>query len=530
MGELDYLSGRPKRSKISRREFVARTTALGASTIAISGSFAGLDAFAAVETPRNGGTLRLGMVGASTTDNLDIGSYADSVMIVVGRGLFNGLVEWGEDGRPKPDLASSWEPRNGARDWVFNLRKGVKFSDGNEFTADDAIYSLNYHRGDSESGGRRAVSAITDIKKLDRYQIQISLNAPDADLPCALTDYHVLMAPDGFVNWDNPVGTGAFYLDRFEPGVRISLKKNPDFWKEGRGHLDGAEIYVISDPSARFNALKSGLVDVINRADRRTASLLEKSSGLKLSRAAGGYHLVAAMQIDKPPYDNAELRIALKLAINRDQILKAVFNGYGTIGNDHPISPSDPFFNSELPQRKHDPDQAAFHFRKAGLVDPKIALQVCETVPLGALDMAQLIQANCGACGLKMDIDKQPADEFWENVWLKGPFVASYWDGRAAATQMLSIGYGANSPLNETHWKSDRFEKLLADAKGEVDEAKRRPYIWEMQRMLHDEGGSIIPVFRDWLDAHNEKVGGEVPTGGLDMVNGYILEKAWLKA
>src|SRR5271154_3715051 len=164
MSELDYLAGRLKKGAISRREFMGRAAALGASTVAITSLLASVDAHAA-ETPKNGGTLRLGLGGGSTTDSIDAGSYTDSVMIDTGHGLFNGVVEWGEDGKPKPDLASSWEPKNGAKDWIFNLRKGVKFSDGKEFTADDAIYSLNYHRGDSQSGGAPAAAAITDVKK-----------------------------------------------------------------------------------------------------------------------------------------------------------------------------------------------------------------------------------------------------------------------------------------------------------------------------------------------------------------------------
>jgi len=529
MSELDYWKTRLQKGAISRREFMGRAVALGASTVAISSLLASADAYAA-ETPRKGGSLRLGMGGGSTTDSIDIGSYTDSVMISVGHGLFNGLVEWGEDGKPKPDLASSWEAKNGAKDWIFNLRKGIKFSNGQEFTADDAIYSLNYHRGDTKSGGKSAVSAVTDVKKLDKYQIQISLAAGDADLPYSLTDYHILMVPDGFKDWAKPVGTGAFLLDKYDPGVRIMLKKNPDFWKEGAGHLDSAEITVIGDSTARFNALKSGQIDIINRVDHKAVALLEKSAGLKLVRAAGGYHVVAAMEIDKAPYDNPDLRMALKYATDREQILKALFTGYGAIGNDHPIPPTDPYFNSELPQRKHDPEKAAFHFKKAGLKDPNIDLQVSESVFNGAVDMAQLMQASCNAAGVKMDIKKEPADGFWDNVWLKGAYVASYWGGRAAATQMLDVAYGAKAPWNETHWKNEKFEKLLADARGEVDEAKRKPYIWEMQAMLHEEGGAIIPVFRDWLDAHNDKVGGHTPHGGFDMDNGYILEKAWLKA
>ena len=236
------------------------------------------------------------------------------------------------------------------------------------------------------------------------------------------------------------------------------------------------------------------------------------------------------MQVDKAPYDNPDLRLALKYATNREQILKALFSGYGTIGNDHPIPPTDPFFNSELPVRKHDPEQAKFHFKKAGLTDPKILLEVSDAAFNGAVDMGSLMQASAGAAGIPMELKKQPVDGFWDNVWLKDAFVESYWGGRSAATQMLSVAYSAGAPWNETHWKNEKFEKLLADAKSETDEAKRKPYIWEMQKILHEDGGAIIPVFRDWLSADNGKVGGHVPTGGFDMDNGYILEKAWLKA
>ena len=128
------------------------------------------------ETPKKGGVLRLGLGGGSTTDSIDITSYNDSVMIDTGHGLFDGIVEWGDDGRPHPDLAESFEPKNGAKDWIFNLRKGIKFSNGQEFTADDAIYSLNLHRGDTKSGGASTFKPVTDIKKLDKHQIQISLN------------------------------------------------------------------------------------------------------------------------------------------------------------------------------------------------------------------------------------------------------------------------------------------------------------------------------------------------------------------
>ena len=529
MSELDYLAGRLLKGAISRREFLGRAAALGASTIAISSALTTVEAFAA-ETPKKGGTLRLGLGGGSTTDSWDIGSYNDSVMIDAAHGVFNGLIEWGEDGKPKPDLAASIEPSKDAKEWVFNLRKGVKFSNGQELTAKDAIYSLNYHRGaDSKSGGKSSVAAIDDIKELDKHQFKVVLKAGDADFLYSLTDYHMLVVPDGFKDWANPVGTGAFLVEKFDPGVRISLKKNKDFYKEGRGWVDAAEITVINDAVARLNALKSGQIDAVNRVDPKAVPLVEKSGNLKLVRASGGWHTVSAMATDRAPFNNPDLRLAVKYATNREQILKALFNGVGSIGNDHPIPSTDPYFNKELPQRKFDPEKAAFYFKKSGLANPNIVLQASDAAFNGATDMAQLEKASADAAKIPFEIKKEPADGFWDNVWLKGAFVTSYWGGRAAATQMLSVAYSAGAPWNETHFNNEKFEKLLTEAKGELDEAKRKPMIWEMQRILNEDGGAVIPVFKDWLDAHHEKVGGHTPHGGFDMDNGMILEKAWLK-
>ena len=529
MRELDYWNERLRKGGVSRREFMGRAAALGASSLAISAMLASADAIAD-ETPKKGGALRLGLAGGSTTDSIDVTSYTDTVMIDVSHGLFNGLVEWGQDGKPHPELAESFEPKNGAKDWIFNLRKGIKFSNGQEFTADDAIYSLNLHRGESKSGGAPTLKPVTDIKKLDKYQIQVSLDAPDADLPYSLTDYHILMVPDGFKDWAKPVGTGAFSLVKFDPGVRVSLKKTRDYWKEGRGHLDAVEVTVINDGSARLNALISGQIDATHRVDDKAVAMLSKTPRIQLVRAVGGWHAVIAMMLDREPYSNPDVRLALKYATDREQIIKALLSGYGTVGNDHPVPPTDPYFNKELPQRKYDPEKAAFHFKKAGIADPKILLQASDAAFNGAVDEGALLQASAAKAGIKVDLKKEPADGFWNNVWLKGSFVSSYWAGRAAATQMLSVAYATGAPWNETHWNNEKFMKLLADARAETDEAKRRPYILEMQAMLHEDGGAIIPVFREWIDAHSDKVGGHTPHSGFDMDNGLIMEKAWIKA
>lgn len=529
MSDFDFLNSQMITGGLSRRGLIGGAAALGIATTA-SGLLVPGSALAA-ETPKKGGTMRLGLAGGSTTDSIDITSYNDSVMIATGHALFNGLVEWAQDGKWIPELAEAVEPKNGAATWIFKLRKGVKFSNGKVFDADDVLYSLNLHRGaDSKSGGKGAMAQIKDIKKIDANTVEITLDAGDADFPYNLTDYHALMVPAGFKDWANPIGTGAFTLEKFDAGVRVVLKGTGAYWKTDRGHLERVEITVINDAAARLNALISGQVDAINRVDPKTINLLTKAPGIEVVRAPGGWHTVMAMTTDVAPYNNLDMRLAMKYAMDREQILKTLFNGYGTLGNDHPVPPNDPFFNTQLAQIKHDQDKAKFHFKKAGLTDPKILLQASDAAFNGAVDMATLLQASCAKADIKMDVKKEPADGFWANVWLKGAFVGSYWGGRAAATQMLAVAYKAGANWNETHWNDAKFEKLLAEARAEIDEAKRKPMIWSLQEILSTQGGALIPAFKDWVQASNKKVGGLTPHGGFDMDNGLICEKGWMKA
>ena len=511
---------------MSRRALLGGAAALGVGAAVLPA----LGARAAEDAPRKGGTLRIGMDGGSTTDTLDPTTWTAWNAVVIGYALFSALIENGPDNKPVPELAESWEAKPGAAEWVFNLRKDVQFTNGKEFNADDAIWSLNLHRGNSKSGAAGPMKAITDIKKLDTHQIQITLGAADADLLYVLSDYHVMMVPDGYKEFSKPIGTGAFTIDKYDPGVSCALRRNTNYWKPGRGHLDGVDITVIGDGSARLNALLSGQVDVINSVDPKTVAVIRKNPKLAVVQAPGGWHTIMPMMIDRAPYSDPNVRLALKHAIDRQAVLKAMFAGHGSLGNDHPIPRSDPFYNPNIPQTAYDPDKAKFYFNKAGNPTTQILLQASDAAFNGAVDMAVLYQANAAKAGMKIEVKKEPADGFWDNVWLKGAFITSYWGGRPAATQMFGVAYKSDAPWNDTHWKVPAFDKLLADARAELDEAKRREYIWEMQRMLHDDGGALIPVFKDWLDAHSDKVGGLTPHNGFMLDNGRICEKAWIKA
>ena len=229
---------------IDRRGLMAGAMALGI----------GLDMRTALaeDTPKKGGTFRLGMEGGSASDSLDPRTYADSINIAYGWQIWNGLVEVDLKGNAAGELAESWEPKPGAASWIFNIRKGVPFSSGKTLDADDVIYSINLHRGETKSGAKDLLSSITDVKKLSANQIEITLSSGDADLPYAFADYHVLIVPNGFTDFSKPDGTGAYALESFEPGVRVITKrKSGAYWKPNRGNFDSVEIRYIPDTAAR---------------------------------------------------------------------------------------------------------------------------------------------------------------------------------------------------------------------------------------------------------------------------------------
>ncbi len=526
MSELDFLKQQHIAGRIGRREFLGRAAAIGATAAVIGGMVDSIEAHAA-ETPHKGGTLRLGLAGGSTTDSLDPRTWNDSVNVDVGFGIYNPLVQVTPHNRPAPCLAESWEAKSGATQWVFNLRKGVTFHDGKTFDADDAVFSINLHRGKTQSGAAGSFKEIADVKKLTPNQILVTLTSGDADFPAVLTDYHCLMVQNESKDLTKGMGTGAFIIEDYNPGVRASGKRNPNFWNHDRGHLDGFEVTVINDVAARMNAMISGQVDTINRVDPKEAALLKRR--VELVVADGGWHTLISMMRGRPPFDNAHMRKAMQYAFDRPQIVKTLFAGYGALGNDQPIARSDVFYNPNLKQMTYDPDKARFHAKQAGF-DGTIVIQASEAAFNGAVDMATLMQASAGKAGIKIKVQTVPADGFWDNVWLKGDCVTSYWAGRAAATEMLSVAYAATAPWNESHYTDPKFNALLAKAQAEVDDAKRKQLVGDCEAMLNDDPATIIPAFKNWIDANNKKVGGHVPYALFDMNGGYILEQAWLKA
>ena len=527
MNDLERLARQVELGRVSRRDFFKAATAMGAGLV-LADSI--LTTAMAQATPIKGGTLRLGLHGMSTTDSLDPATYTDEGLQVHGGSYLNLLFEADGDRKLQNAICESAEPRPGAVEWVLDIRKGVEFHNGKTVDADDVIFSVMRHvEPDSTSGGKGILSAVKEMKKLDTHQVLVTCTTPNADLPYVLADYHAGIVPNGFSDWAKAVGTGAYKVESFDPGVASRFVRNPNYWRSDLGHVDALEITGISDFPARMNALQTGQVDAINRLDRKAVALLERSPSLSVINSPGGQFYIFALWVDEGPVSDNNIRTALKYAIDRQKIVDTVLRGYGTLGNDHPIPHSDPFFNSELPQRPYDPEQARFWLKKSGLDRLVLRPSVSDAAFEGGVDTGVLFAESAKAANITLDLVREPNDGYWDNVWLKKPFSQSYWGGRPTADLMLSVAFKSDAPWNDTHWKNERFDTLLLEARATTDFNKRKELYWEMQRMLYEGGGYIVPMFANYLDGYSNKVKGTRQDANFGMMGFRVAEEVWLE-
>lgn len=495
--------------KISRRGFLATAVALGVSMTAAT-SFVEK---AHAATPKKGGRLRMGITGGATSDTLDPGQILDSYMINVQFGQCrNNLTEVAASGELIPELAESWDSTPDAKTWKFNIRKGVEFHNGKSLDAQDVVDSINHHLGeDSKSAAKGILSGIVSVKKDGNHGVVVELSGGDADFPFLMSDYHMNICPsngDGTIAWKEAIGTGGYKLKEHEAGVRTLTERNPNYWKEGMAHFDEVETLQIADVNARTNALRTGSLDVMSNVDVKTVNRLKRVSGIVVESTTGNKQVTLPMRTDTAPYDDNNVRLALKHIVDREQWLQKIAYGYGELGNDSPIGPANIYraTNDEMPQRAYDPEKAKFYLKQAGLNSLTVQFHAAGTGFPGANDAAQLMKETAKAAGIDIDIVREPDDGYWSNVWMQKPWCACYWSGRPTENWIFSQIYAADASWNDTFWKHDRFNELLVQGRAELDTSKRRGIYVEMQQIVHNEGGVVLPLFLSDVLARTDKL------------------------
>lgn len=511
---------------LTRRNLIESAAAAGiAGALSSALPFAGANAQSA---PKRGGRLRIGCGDSATTDSLNPYAAGNASIHVLYGQFFDSLTEIAPDNTVAPAVAESWEVEPGAVVWRFKLRKGVEFHNGKSVTAEDVVASIDYHRRpDSKSVVRVLARQIADMT-VDGDYIKFTLTAGNADFPYALADSHFAIIPNGTTDFEKGIGTGGYMMSQFVPGVRALGKRHPNYWRSGHGAwFDEVETLAINDLNARISALLSGQVDVINRCDPKLVDRIGASPTLQIVTVSGDLHYILPMRTDLAPFDNLDLRLACKHAVDREAIVKQVLRGYGSVGNDHPISRRNAYYAADLPQRSYDPDKARFHLKKAGHDKIALPFAVAPGIFSGALDLVLLYQQAAAKANINLEIERVADDSFWGSIWKKKPWTAAYWSGRPMPDGIFSIAWASNAPSNDSLWKNDAFDKLLLAARTETDAVKRKQQYFDMQRIASDEGGTIVPVFADHIMGATKKLAYGKVAGDREFDGAKISTRWW---
>lgn len=504
---------------LSRRGFLQGASALSLFAVSTWPVFA-------QASPKRGGTLSIAIEGASTGDTFDPRTFNSPYWAVVGGTVFNTLVEaHGPANELRPGLAKSWEGFDGGKRWVFDLVEGATFHDGRPVTAADVIYSLQIHNADDSRSNSRAIAAGIAKMTVDTpTRLIVELTEGNYFFPAMLTNYPLCIIPEGTTVFDG-IGSGPYKITRFSAGEALETERNENYFKSDMAWVDRVVLLAANDAGARVSAFQGGQVQIATALDTRTASMLRGLPGKSLYNIAGSFFVGFNMRADTAPFDNPDLRLALKLAINREDILTRVFAGQGRIGNDTPIPPNDPLFAADIAQNSYDPERARELFQQSGVTGP-LQLITSDAVTSAAIDMAALFKEHAAAAGIDVEIVRQPADGYWSNIWAKAPFHATMWGARPTADMILTTAYSSGSAGNDTHWSNPDFDAAIAAARAESDEAARNALYSEAQRILSSDGGVIVPVFGDMIEGVSDEIQGYV-AGTQHCANYRVAEEVW---
>ncbi|EFE94536.1 ABC transporter substrate-binding protein [Serratia odorifera] len=481
----------------------------------------------AAETPVKGGKLRAAVANASATDTLDpakgnnSGDYTRQFM------FYNGLTELDGKLLPHPALAESLDSSDGIT-WHIKLRPGVVFHDGKSLTAQDVVFSLSRHQDPAvASTAISQAKQFASITAASPTQVTLVLTQPNFDIPTVLATSPFLILQDGTKDFSKAVGTGPYVCTSFTPGVSTVGVKNPNYWKPGLPHLDRVELMGVTDQAARVNALMSGDLHMVATLTSNDVKRLRQSGQFGVLESKSGMYTNLILRTDMKPGSNEDFVLGMKYLQPREIMVKTVMQGFGQVANDTPVPPWHPMFNQDIPQRPLDVEKAGYHFKKAGMAGASVEIITTQNIE-GSVEGGQLIQQFGRAAGIKFQVRRVPYDGYWSTHWTKDPLGYGSINPRPTLDLLFSQFYLSDAPNNESGWKNPQFDQLVAAARGERDQARRKQMYGDMQQLIHDHCGTIIPTFISSLDGHSNKVKG-VEAWPSGMMMGYRFhEFAWL--
>ncbi len=500
---------------VSRRGFLA-----GAGAVTGLGLLGTPRPSRAQAAPKPGGTLTVGLgADAATLDPHMSGSSFDRQLF---HALYSPLVNIDKDLKIVPDLAESWEVPDPTT-YVFKLRKGIRFHDGTELTADVAKW--NFERMMGEKSQRRSeLTPVDHVEVLDASTVRIRLKTPFAPFLTLLTDRAGMMVSRAAVEkhgaefTTHPVGTGPFSLVEWVRKDRIVVKKFPGYVKPGLPHLDGITYRIIPDDSVKLTNLRTGAVDIIDAIPPKDVATVKREPQLVFTESAGLGYSDIILNTKRVPFGNTALRQALAWAVDRDAIQRVIFFNTGRAAQG-PIAPSHFAYDPAFAPFKVDVARAKTKLAEGG--EPNgyaFPMKVINT-PL-QLQIAQLLQAQAREAGIEIKLDLLDFTTLLSQLRAKDfAAILIWWSGRIDPDGNMFPQFITGGAFNDGSYSNPAVDRALTTGRTSLDPKVRTAAYREAQKLISDEVAMVFLHHDAILIGHRKSVQGFVnlPDGMLHL-------------